>query len=160
MSTASTPPQVGEPAPSFSLPTIGGRTVSLEEFAGNKNVILYFYPRDDTPGCTREACGFRDLNDQFGSADAVILGVSGDDVDSHARFADKYGLTFPLLADVDHAVSTRYGAYKLRERDGKQFMGIERTTFLIDKNGVIRKVYPKVTVEGHVDEVLNDIGAL
>jgi peroxiredoxin Q/BCP len=160
MSTTPTPPQPGEHAPDFRLPTTGSQTIGLEDFAGKQHVVLYFYPRDDTPGCTKEACGFRDLSDRFESAGAAILGVSGDDVESHERFASKYGLPFPLLADTDHAVSTRYGAYKLRERDGKQFMGIERTTFLIDKDGLVRKVYPKVDVEGHVDEVLKDIAAL
>jgi peroxiredoxin Q/BCP len=160
MSTTATPPQVGEPAPGFDLPTTGGETIDLADFHGQKNVVLYFYPRDDTPGCTKEACGFRDLNAQFAAADTVILGVSGDDVDSHERFTEKYSLTFPLLADTDHDVSSRYGAYKLRERDGKQFMGIERTTYLIDKQGIIRKVYPQVNVEGHVDQVLSDIATL
>lgn len=160
MSVASSPPQVGEPAPSFSLPTTGGKTVSLEQFAGRKNIVLYFYPEDDTAGCTKEACGFRDLSSRFAAADTVILGVSPDDVASHEQFAHKYGLPFPLLADDGAAVSQRYGVWKPRERDGQTVMRVERTTFLIDKAGVIRKVYPKVTVDGHVDEVLTDIADL
>jgi peroxiredoxin Q/BCP len=159
MNTPTNPP-VGEPAPDFSLAATDGSTISLDDFAGKQNIVLYFYPKDDTPGCTKEACGFRDLTSQFAAADTVILGVSGDDVDSHQQFTDKFQLNFPLLADTDHDVSTRYGTYKQRERDGRKFMGIERTTFLIDKEGVLRKVYPQVNVEGHVEEVLDDIKAL
>jgi thioredoxin-dependent peroxiredoxin len=159
MSSPTTPP-VGEAAPDFNLPGTGGKTYKLDDFKGKQNVVLYFYPKDDTPGCTKEACSFRDMNQVFSDASAVILGVSGDDVASKEAFAEKYGLPFPLLADEDFDVSTRYGAYKQRERDGKKFMGIERTTFLIDKEGVLRKVYPNVAVEGHVDEVLKDIAKL
>jgi peroxiredoxin Q/BCP len=153
-------PPVGEPAPDFKLPSTGGKTVSLDDFKGTQNVVLYFYPRDDTPGCTKEACAFRDLEGQFNDAGAAILGVSADDVDSHEQFASKFGLPFPLLADTDHAVSERYGTWKLRRQGDREWMGIERTTFLIDKAGVLRKVYPKVNVEGHVDEVLEDIKGL
>jgi thioredoxin-dependent peroxiredoxin len=153
-------PPVGEPAPTFSLPATGGSTVSLEDFKGSQNVVLYFYPRDDTPGCTKEACGFRDLSSRFAEAGAAILGVSADDVESHERFAEKFGLPFPLLADTDRAVCNAYGVYKLRQQAGREFMGIERTTFLIDKQGILRKVYPRVNVEGHVDEVLQDVAAL
>lgn len=159
MSDVKTPP-VGEKAPDFNLPGTGGKTYKLEDYTGKQNVVLYFYPKDDTAGCTKEACSFRDLNKRFANADTVILGVSGDDVQSKENFASKNGLTFPLLADEDFDVSTRYGAYKLRERDGKEFMGIERTTFLIDRDGVIRKVYPNVDIEGHADEVLNEIAKL
>lgn len=160
MSTETMTPPVGEQAPEFSLRGTGEKTYSLNEYKGYKHVVLYFYPKDDTPGCTKEACAFRDLTNQFADVGAVVLGVSGGDVQSKEDFAAKYGLPFPLLADEDFAVSTEYGAYKLRERDGKQFMGIERTTFLIDKNGTLRKVYPNVNVEGHVDEVLKDIAEL
>jgi peroxiredoxin Q/BCP len=153
-------PPVGAPAPAFRLPATGGRTIGLDDFIGKQHVVLYFYPRDDTPGCTREACGFRDLEGQFAAAGAAILGVSADDVASHERFAGKYNLPFPLLADVDHAVCERYGVWKLRRQGDREWMGIERTTFLIDKQGVLRKVYPKVNVEGHVDAVLEDIRAL
>jgi thioredoxin-dependent peroxiredoxin len=160
MSQQTTTPRAGEPAPEFELPATGGQTISLDQFSGEKNVVLYFYPKDETAGCTKQACGFRDFSQTFAEADTVILGVSGDDMDSHERFAANHGLPFPLLSDTDFAVSTRYGAYKLRERDGKQFMGIERTTFLIDKDGVVRKVYPNVQVDGHVDELLSDISEL
>jgi thioredoxin-dependent peroxiredoxin len=154
------PPTAGDPAPSFDLPATGGQSIRLEQFSGEKNVVLYFYPKDETAGCTKQACAFRDLSEEFVKADTVILGVSGDDIESHERFASNHGLPFPLLADTEFETSTRYGAYKLRERDGKQFMGIERTTFLIDKQGVVRKVYPQVQVEGHIDEVLRDIAEL
>ncbi len=159
MSDVKTPP-VGEKAPDFNLPGTGGQTYRLEDYIGKQNVVLYFYPKDDTSGCTKEACAFRDLNKQFANADTVILGVSGDGVQSKEAFARKNSLSFPLLADEDFDVSTRYGAYKERERDGKKFMGIERTTFLIDRDGVLRKVYPNVDVEGHADEVLNEIAKL
>jgi thioredoxin-dependent peroxiredoxin len=160
MSTPVNTPPVGEKAPDFSLPGTGGKTYKLDDFKGSQNVILYFYPKDDTPGCTKEACAFRDLAQRFNEAGVVVLGVSGDDVASKEAFAEKYGLPFPLLADEDFDVSTRYGAYKERERDGRKFMGIERTTFLIDKEGVLRKVYPQVDVEGHADTVLQDISEL
>jgi thioredoxin-dependent peroxiredoxin len=158
-SDVKTPP-VGEKAPGFDLPGTGGTQYSLDSYLGEQHIVLYFYPKDDTPGCTKEACAFRDLSQRFEEAGAVILGVSGGDVASKEAFAEKYELSFPLLADEDFDVSTRYGAYKLRERDGKQFMGIERTTFLIDKDGVLRKVYPQVDPEGHADKVLNDIAQL
>lgn len=158
-SDVNTPP-VGEKAPDFNLPGTGGQTYKLENYAGKQNVVLYFYPKDDTPGCAKEACAFRDLSKRFSNAGAVVLGVSGDDVSSKEEFAEKYGLSFPLLADEDFDVSTRYGAYKERQRDGNTFMGIERTTFLIDRDGVLRKVYPNVDVEGHADTVLEDIAKL
>ena len=160
MSTETSTPPTGVKAPEFSLPGTGGKTYSLADYQGKHAVVLYFYPKDDTPGCTTEACAFRDMSERFEEAGAVILGVSGLDVQSKEAFAEKYGLPFPLLADEDFEVSTRYGAYKLRERDGRKFMGIERTTFLIDRDGVLRKVYPNVKPEGHADEVLNDIANL
>lgn len=160
MSAETNTPPVGEKAPEFQLPGTGGKTYSLDDYRGQNDVVLYFYPKDNTAGCTKEACAFRDVSSRFEEAGAVVLGVSGDDVQSKEDFAEKYGLPFPLLADEDFSVSTRYGAYKLRERNGEQFMGIERTTFLIDKNGILRKVYPNVDVEGHVDQVLEDISKL
>jgi peroxiredoxin Q/BCP len=105
------PPAVGAPAPAFRLPAIGGRTIGLDDFVGRQPVVLYFYPRDETPGCTREACAFRDLEGEFAAAGAAILGVSGDDLAAHERFAARHGLPFLLLADADHAVARRYGAY-------------------------------------------------
>jgi thioredoxin-dependent peroxiredoxin len=153
-------PAVGEKAPDFNLPGTGGKTYKLDDFTGKQNVVLYFYPKDDTPGCTKEACAFRDMNQTFGEVNTTILGVSGNNVQSKEAFAEKYELPFPLLADEDLDVSTRYGAYGERERDGKKFMGISRVTFLIDKDGVLRKIYLDVNPEGHSDEVLNDIKSL
>ena len=145
---------VGEPAPSFSLSSYDGKPVSLEDFRDKQAVVLYFYPKDDTPGCTKEACGFRDLSAEFATKNAVILGVSPDSVESHIAFRDKFSLPFPLLADPDHEVAERYGVWKLRNRYGKTYMGIERTTIVIGKDGRIKQVFPNVTVDGHVDEVL------
>ncbi len=160
MSTDVKTPPIGEHAPEFKLRGTGEKNYDINDFKGYKHIVLYFYPKDDTPGCTKEACAFRDMNNQFADVGAVVLGVSGGDVQSKEDFAAKYGLPFPLLADEDFDVSTRYGAYKQRERDGKKFMGIERTTFLIDKNGILQKVYPNVDVEGHSEEVLKDIQKL
>jgi thioredoxin-dependent peroxiredoxin len=150
----------GQKAPDFSLPTIGGKTISLAEFQGKKSVILYFYPRDSTPGCTKEACFFRDIKAEFDSAGAEILGVSVDSVASHEKFAEKYHLPFPLLADVDHKVVEAYGVWQEKSLYGRLGFGTVRATFVIDKEGVIRKVWPKVKVEGHVDEVLDFVKTL
>ena len=148
--------QEGQPAPPFRLPTGDGAEVSLESLRG-KRVVLYFYPKDDTPGCTREACAFRDLRADFAAKDAEILGVSLDSPESHRDFAAKYGLPFPLLSDEQAEVSKRYGVYVRKERDGKEFWGIDRTTFVIDREGVVRKTFPKVSVEGHADEILRTL---
>lgn len=150
----------GDKAPEFTLPTIGGKTVSLKDFGGKSSIILYFYPKDDTPGCTKEACFFRDLESEFRSAGAVILGVSTDSVRSHEKFAEKYHLPFPLLSDEDKTVVNAYGVWKEKRNYGKTYFGVERTTFAIDKAGVIRKIWPKVKVEGHVDEVLEFVKGL
>ncbi len=147
-------PRVGAPAPDFALQNHAGETVSLADFRGKQSVVLYFYPKDDTPGCTKEACYFRDLSADFAAKDAVILGVSPDSVESHVKFRDKFGLPFPLLADLGAEVAKRYGVWKERSMYGKKFMGIERTTFVIGKDGTLRKVFPRVTVEGHADAVL------
>jgi peroxiredoxin Q/BCP len=147
-------PQVGQPAPAFTLPSTSGGEVSLDDFKGKQAVVLYFYPRDDTPGCTAEACAFRDLRAVFNEHGAEILGVSTDNVRSHKKFQDKYGLTFPLLADTDHAVAERYGVWQQRKFMGREFMGIARTTFVIDRSGTITAVFPNVKVEGHADQVL------
>ncbi len=144
---------VGMPAPEFSLPSTLGRKVSLNEFRG-KRVILYFYPKDDTPGCTQEACAFRDNLSRIEAKDAVVLGISLDDELSHQRFAQKYNLTFPLLSDMDAAVSRQYGVYKEKNLYGRSFWGIERTTFAIDREGKVENVFRRVKVEGHADEVL------
>lgn len=144
----------GQLAPDFSLPTNGGKNVKLSDFKGTRNVVLYFYPKDDTPGCTKEVCGFRDLHKEFGAAGAEIFGVSFDDLTSHKKFSDKFKLPFPLLTDQDKTVAKRYGVYKKKSLYGRSFMGIERTTFLIDRSQKIRKIFPKVKVEGHAEEVL------
>ncbi|OGS63140.1 MAG: hypothetical protein A3K59_05085 [Euryarchaeota archaeon RBG_19FT_COMBO_69_17] len=146
-------PAPGEPAPDFRLPADDGRTVSLKDLRGKK-VVLYFYPKDDTPGCTREACAFRDNLARVTSKGALVFGVSRDNLASHAKFKDKYHLNFPLLADVDGIVTSAYGVWKEKTLYGRTSMGIERTTFLIDEKGRIAKVWPKVKVDGHADEVL------
>lgn len=150
-------PTVGDRAPEFSALTDAGTRVSLRDFRGKK-VVLYFYPRDDTPGCTKEACAFRDNHRRVVARGAVVLGVSGDDVASHRRFKEKYDLPFPLLADPDRAIISAYGVWKEKTLYGKTVMGVERTTFIIDEQGVITHVFPKVKVDGHVDEVLEALG--
>jgi peroxiredoxin Q/BCP len=158
MATASLLPVIGKPAPDFTLPSSTGELVSLKSFKNKKSVVLYFYPKDDTPGCTKEACGFRDLTAEFEKAGAVILGVSNDPVDSHVKFREKFKLPFELLADEDAAVSKAYGVYKQKNLYGKKYMGIERTTFIVDRTGRIAQIYPKVKVEGHVADVLAFVG--
>lgn len=143
---------VGDKAPAFSLKTQSGDPVSLKSLKG-KQVVLYFYPKDDTPGCTKEACGFRDSIKSIGKADAVVLGISMDDADSHIKFIKKYGLPFSLLCDEDGAVSKAYGVYKKKNMYGRTYWGIERSTFIIDKTGKLKAVFRKVKVDGHVDEV-------
>jgi len=158
MATASLLPVIGKPAPDFTLPSSTGEMVSLKSFKNKKSVVLYFYPKDDTPGCTKEACGFRDLTAEFEKAGAVILGVSNDPVESHVKFREKFKLPFELLADEDASVSKAYGVYKQKNLYGKKYMGIERTTFIVDRTGRIAQIYPKVKVEGHVADVLAFLG--
>lgn len=158
MATASLLPVIGKPAPDFTLPSSSGESVSLKSFKNRKTVVLYFYSKDDTPGCTKEACGFRDLAAEFEKTGSVILGVSNDPVDSHARFREKFKLPFELLADEDASVSKAYGVYKQKNLYGKKYMGIERTTFIIDRTGRIAQIYPKVKVDGHVADVLAFLG--
>jgi peroxiredoxin Q/BCP len=145
--------QVGEQAPEFTLPTGTGTPVSLKSLTG-KQVVLYFYPKDDTPGCTREACGFRDSMKALDKAGAVVLGVSMDDADSHRQFIDKYGLPFPLLCDTNGSAAKAYGVYKKKNMYGKIHWGIERSTFVIDEAGTLKAIFRRVKVDGHVDEVL------
>lgn len=144
---------IGKKAPEFTLPASNGEEVSLADFAG-KHVVLYFYPKDMTPGCTTEACDFRDQHDKFAELDAVILGISPDPAESHIKFIDKHGLPFLLLADENHEVAELYGVWKLKKNFGKEYMGIERSTFLINKEGVLVKEWRKVKVKGHVEEAL------
>jgi len=150
----------GRQAPAFTLPASTGGEVSLQDFAGKQHVVLYFYPRDMTPGCTQEACSFRDLRAEFEQAGAAILGVSTDDLASHARFTEAHALSFPLLSDTDAAVATQYGVWKEKRQYGRTYMGIERTTFVIDKAGIIRRIYPKVKVDQHADAVLEFVRSL
>lgn len=154
MVTASLLPVIGKPAPDFTLPSTSGEAVSLRQFKGKKTVVLYFYPKDETPGCTKEACAFRDLREAFEQAGAVILGVSNDPIDSHQKFREKHQLPFDLLADEDASVSKAFGVYKQKNLYGKKYLGIERTTFVIDRTGRIAQIYPKVKVDGHVQDVL------
>ena len=154
-----------QPAPDFTLPAVGSDTVvkngqvHMQELKG-RPVVLYFYPKDDTPGCTKEACSFRDANHEMQKRGVVVLGVSADDLSSHQKFADKYGLSFPLLADTDTTVSQLYGVWKEKNYAGKKYMGVNRETFLIDKDGIVRKVWPKVNAAEHAQEVLETIEAL
>jgi len=156
--TASLLPVIGKPAPDFTLPSTTGESVSLRQFKGKKTVILYFYPKDETPGCTREACDFRDHTGEFEKHNTVVLGVSTDGLESHQQFLEKHKLPFPLLSDEDAAVSRKYGVYKQRNLYGKKYMGIERTTFVIDRTGRIAQIYPKVKVDGHIEALLEFVG--
>ena len=150
------PRQVGDSAPAFTLSADDGSTVKLSDLRG-KWVVLYFYPKDDTPGCTKEACSFRDERSQFTKTGAVVLGVSADAVASHRRFVEKFHLTFPLLSDPDFVVCKAYGVYKQKSMYGRTYWGIERTTFLIDPQGRMAAIFPKVSVDGHTEAVLRAI---
>jgi thioredoxin-dependent peroxiredoxin len=143
----------GDPAPDFTAATSGAGTVSLSELKG-KHVVLYFYPRDDTPGCTKEACGFRDAYDQFRKAGAVVLGVSIDPVKSHDKFVNKFNLPFALVADEDKSIVEKYGVWGQKSFMGRKYMGIHRVTFLIDPKGRIKRIWPSVKPEAHAAEVL------
>jgi len=143
----------GKPAPDFELQTDGGESVKLSDFRG-KPVVLYFYPKDDTPGCTKQACGIRDSYDEFERRGAVVLGVSPDKETSHVKFKEKYELPFPLLADPEHKVAEEYDVWKQKSFAGKKYMGIERSTFLIDSEGKVAKVMRRVKPDTHADDVL------
>ena len=151
--------EVGTLAPDFALPDQEGRTHRLSDYRG-RWVVLYFYPKDDTPGCTKEACGFRDQMGSLKALDAVVLGVSADDVESHKRFAEKYGLNFPLLADPERKVLGAYAAWGQQNLSGKEVEGVLRQTFLIDPEGRIARVWRKVSPEGHALEVAEALKAL
>ncbi len=154
-----------QPAPDFTLPAIGSDDVVKNgqvQLSALRNhvVVLYFYPKDDTPGCTAEACSFRDANHEMQKRGVVVLGVSADDIASHQKFAEKHGLPFPLLSDTDTAVSQLYGVWKEKNLYGKKFMGVNRETFLIDKDGIVRKIWDKVRPDEHASEVLETVEAL
>jgi thioredoxin-dependent peroxiredoxin len=152
-------PQPGDKAPDFSAPTDGGESLKLSSLKG-KNVILYFYPKDDTPGCTKEACGFRDTMEQLASANTVVLGVSKDSVKRHDNFKAKYDLNFQLVSDEDGAICEAYGVWVEKMNYGRTYMGIERSTYLIDGKGKINQVWRKVRVKNHVEAVAQAAGAL
>ena len=141
-------------APNFTLQNENGEQVSLQDYQG-KNVILYFYPKDLTPGCTTQACDFRDRYEDFSDLNAVILGVSLDDAAKHTKFIEKHGLPFSLLVDAEHKVAEAYGVWTLKKNFGKEYMGIERTTFLINEQGIVEKEWRKVRVKNHIEDVLN-----
>lgn len=148
---------IGQPAPYFEAPASNGKTVSLKDYSGKKIVVLYFYPKDDTPGCTTEACGFRDDIQNFEDQGAIVLGVSPDPLAKHQKFIEKYGLPFILLSDEDHAVSESYGVWVEKSMYGHKYMGIERSTFIIGKDGKILKVLRKVKPAVHIGEVLETL---
>ena len=148
--------EVGDPAPAFELKDQDGNTHRLSDYEG-KTVVLYFYPKDDTPGCTVEACSFRDNHQDLLDAGAVVLGVSADDEDSHTKFREKFDLPFPLLADTDTTVSQAYGVWGEKNMYGRKFMGINRATFMIGPDGKLTKIWKRVTPEGHGEDVLNSI---
>ena len=145
-------PTLGKAAPAFTLETDTGESLSLKDLKG-KNVVLYFYPKDDTSGCTTEACEFRDQMPRFAKGRAVIFGVSPDTVKSHQKFKTKYDLPFTLLADTEHAIAEKYGVWKEKSMYGRKYMGVERTTFLIDATGKVRRIFEKVKPAGHAEEV-------
>lgn len=151
--------KLGDKAPGFSLLDDSGKTVSLSDFKGKK-VVLYFYPKDSTPGCTTESCDFRDNLSKITKSKAVVLGLSADSVASHTKFKEKQNLNFPLLSDPEHQALEAYGVWQEKSLYGRKFMGIVRSTFIIDEKGKIAKVFPKVKVAGHVEEVLGALSDL
>lgn len=148
--------KIGDSAPSFRASTAGHQNISLEDFRGRK-VVLYFYPRDNTPGCTKEACDFRDASARFQNMGITVLGVSPDSAESHQKFQRKYSLPFLLISDEDHCIANAYGVWQEKSLYGKKFMGIVRSTFVIDKKGEIAAIYKKVKVTGHVESLLESV---
>lgn len=148
--------EVGKLAPDFELPASNGDRVKLSDFQG-KQVLLYFYPKDMTPTCTTQACDFRDRSELFAAADTVIIGISVDPVKRHTKFIEKYGLPFLLLSDEDHRVAELYDVWQLKTLYGRQYMGVERSTFLIDKDGTLLREWRKVKIKGHVEETLKAV---
>jgi peroxiredoxin Q/BCP len=153
-----TMPTAGDPAPDFALPDETGAVRRLSDERGW--TVVYFYPEDDTPSCTVEACDFRDLGDELAAAGATVWGISPDDGASHGRFRAKFNLTFPLLSDVDHATAEAYGAWVEKTKDGRTFMGIQRSTFLVAPDGRIAHAWPKVTAVGHAEDVVRTLAAV
>jgi peroxiredoxin Q/BCP len=151
--------QEGDKAPHFSMPANDGKTVRLSDYKGRK-LVLYFYPKDDTPGCTKVACAFRDNLPDFEKVDAAILGVSKDTTDKHKKFIEKYTLNFPLASDEDGRVCDAYGTWGEKSLYGRKYMGIDRATFLIDEDGTIARIWRKVKVDGHAEEVMTAIKEL
>ena len=149
----------GAPAPDFTLLADNGEKVKLKDLKGH-TVVLYFYPRDDTPSCTKEACAFRDRSSELAKLGVKVLGVSPDDVASHVKFRDKFSLNFPLLADTDHMLAEKYGAWREKNMYGKLSWGVQRSTFLIDAKGIVRRVWKKVSVDGHDAEVIEAVEGL
>ena len=145
--------QAGDPAPDFELTAGDGSTVRLKDLRGRK-VVLYFYPRDDTPGCTKEACSFRDSSEAYAARGAAVFGVSADSAKSHLKFTNKFGLNFPLLSDPDHSVATAYDSWGLKKFMGREYQGIKRNTFLIDEQGKVARVWESVKPDGHAEDVL------
>jgi peroxiredoxin Q/BCP len=154
MSVAPTMPTVGKPAPAFELPSSTGKSISLNDYTGKQIVVLYFYPKADTPGCTKEACGFRDALADYDRAKVAVLGISPDPVKAVEKFAGKFTLNFPLLADEDHAVAEKYGVWVEKSMYGRKYWGVARVTFVIGKDGKVLHVFEKVKPEGHDQEVL------
>ncbi len=152
---------VGKKAPAFNLPSSpDGKQIRLSQFKDKHNVVLYFYPKDNTPGCTQESCDFRDAIKIFAATETVVLGISCDSLTSHGKFTTKYELPFPLLSDEDHAIAEKYGVWVEKKNYGKTYMGIQRATFLIDKQGKLAAVWPKVSVKDHVAEVAAEVANL
>jgi peroxiredoxin Q/BCP len=149
----------GQKAPAFTLTADDGSKVRLSDLRG-RPVVLYFYPKDDTPGCTKEACAFRDQKAKLQKLGAAVLGISVDSVESHGKFRDKYKLNFPLLVDADHKVAAKYGAWREKNMYGKKSMGIQRSTFLVDSTGKVARVWKAVKVDGHDEQVLAALGKL
>lgn len=150
---------IDELAPQFTAVTDNNQTINLSDYLG-KNVVLYFYPKDDTSGCTKEACEFRDNMERISNQNTIVLGVSPDSTKSHDKFKVKYNLNFTLISDETKEICTSYGVWVEKSMYGKKYMGVERTTFIIDKEGKIAKIYNKVKVEGHVDKVIEDLKSL
>jgi peroxiredoxin Q/BCP len=148
-------PQVGKLAPKFKLPSSTGETIDIGSFAGKKLVVLYFYPKADTPGCTKEACGFRDTLAEFDKAKVAVLGISPDPIEAVSEFSEKFHLNFPLLADSDHAVAEKYGVWQEKSMYGKKYWGVARTTFVIGRDGKIAHVFERVKPQGHDQQVLD-----